>query len=308
MKAKKFSSIKRMIVLLLAVVIAIAVMPTQAAVTVSGAEVPPALPSVWVELSQGLEAELQALIGFSDIDIDISIAGGRSGNCFVAADIIFSVPDADLNGILSDELPGILQTPGAYYTIFADLSGLIPDGMNHHRIAALHDGTIIGGGISGQDMVFSAAVTISPNTAGSFEISYVENLRRLALSQDSFMVVDLAGNTPSISMDTRPFIRHNRALVPLRFVAESLGATVGWTGATAASSPTVHLTLDGQTLDIPIGGTTPELTALGMDIPAYIVNNRTMVPLRFIAEFFGAAVNWDEGTRGIDIIAWLTTE
>gem|GEM_PF-4442200 len=47
---------------------------------------------------------------------------------------------------------------------------------------------------------------------------------------------------------------------------------------------------------------TSELVALGMDVPPIIYQNRTMVPLRFISEFFGAIVNWDSETQGIEII------
>ena len=39
-----------------------------------------------------------------------------------------------------------------------------------------------------------------------------------------------------------------------------------------------------------------------MDVPARIVNSRTMVPVRFISEFFGARVSWDGATRSVEII------
>ncbi|MCL1877594.1 MAG: copper amine oxidase N-terminal domain-containing protein [Defluviitaleaceae bacterium] len=38
-----------------------------------------------------------------------------------------------------------------------------------------------------------------------------------------------------------------------------------------------------------------------MGVPK-IVNDRTFVPLRFISEFFGATVNWDERARSVEII------
>jgi len=42
--------------------------------------------------------------------------------------------------------------------------------------------------------------------------------------------------------------------------------------------------------------------APGMDVPAQIMNNRTMVPLRFVAEFFNATVTWDADGQVIVII------
>jgi len=251
-------------------------------------------------LSQGLEATLEALLGdsYEDLAINISTNLPETAHGFVVADISFSVESQSLNRILANQLPHILQEPGAYYTIFADLSGHVPGGINHYRIVALHDGGIIGGSISGRGMIFSVNTTAT----GEFAINYVASLRRLVLSLDSFTITDLAGNAPTTTMDIRPVVQGNRTLVPIRFIAETLGATVDWTSATAIRPLIAHITLDGQTLNIPIGEITPELAALGMDVPAQIMNNRTMVPLRFVAEFFGAVVTWDGDTGGIEVI------
>ncbi|MCL2378561.1 MAG: stalk domain-containing protein, partial [Defluviitaleaceae bacterium] len=258
----------------------------------------PALPLVWVELSQGLRTELQTLIGFSSIDINIETSAPDSAGGFVTADISFSVPNGDLNRILNNELPQILQLPGAYYTIYGDLSGFVATGVNYHRIAALHDGAVIGGGISSQDMIFSVDV----RNMGEFSISYVANLRRLVLSLDSFTITDIAGNAPTQTMDIRPVMQNNRTLIPLRFIAEAFGAEVDWTPATGDRPLTVYIHLNGQTLSFGIGELTPQLAALGMDVPPQLMDNRTMVPLRFVVEFFGAVVSWDGDTRGIEII------
>jgi len=185
----------------------------------------------------------------------------------------------------------------------------------------MHGGDIMGGGVhnrgirtrslrSGQpaqSMVFMVETSLNPNTAGSFEINYVVNLRRLVLSLSSFTITDLAGNVPDRVMDIRPVIQNNRTLVPLRFIAEALNASVTWTDETAYAPLTVYLTLDGQTLVIPIGMVTAELAALGMDVPAQIMDSRTLVPLRFIAEFFGAVVAWEGDIGGIEII-WAPKE
>jgi len=204
-----------------------------------------------------------------------------------------------LNNALNSQLPSILHASDAYYTIFAELSDFVGDGVNYHRIVALKNGAIIGGGMSNRGMVFSVNVS----TTGRFAISYVESLRRLTLSLSSFTIIDLAGNTPTQTMDVLPIIQDGRTLVPIRFIAEALGAEVDWTRATADRPITIHITLNGQTLSFGIGEVTPQLAALGMDVPAQLMNDRTMVPLRFAAEFFGAVVDWDGDTRGIEIVA-----
>ena len=125
----------------------------------------------------------------------------------------------------------------------------------------------------------------------------------LALQLDSPVIFDLAENAPTQHMDVLPIIQNGRTLIPVRFVAESLGAEVNWTPATESRPLTVFLTLDGQNLSFAIGEVTPELAALGMDVPAQLADGRTMVPLRFISEFFGAVVTWDAETRSIEIIS-----
>ena len=284
--------------------------------TVTVTEPSLALPNVRVELSQGLTAQLSMLLGdrFNDLEINVSTSASSASNVFVVADVSFRVDDAELNDTLNRQLPSILQASDAYYTIFAELSDLVGDGVNYHRIVALHNDAIIGGGMSNpatwassspqgerpaRGMVFSVNVS----TTGRFAISYVENLRRLTLSLSSFTITDLAGNTPTQTMDVLPIIQDGRTLVPLRFIAETLGAEVDWTQATAGRPITIHITRDGQTLSFGIGEVTPQLAALGMDVPAQLMNDRTMVPLRFVAEFFGAVVDWDGDTGGIEIIS-----
>jgi len=261
---------------------------------------PTPAPYVWVELSQGLITALEAMLGdsFDDLVIDISTYIPGVAGEFMVADISFTVGDEGFNASFNNQLPSILLEPGVYFTVFASLGSFIPEGINYHRIVALMDGAIIGGGMSGRDMIFS----VNANRTGSFEFSYVANLRRLVLSLDSFTITDLAGNTPTRTMDIRPVVRNNRTLVPLRFIAEALMATVDWTDATAGRPLTVHLSLGGQNLDIPIGEITPVLEAMGMDVPARLIDGRTMVPLRFIAEFFGAVVTWDGDAGGVEII------
>jgi len=265
----------------------------------------PALPYVWVELSPALTAELQQLLGsgFNELEININTFATNTNDGFAVVDVSFLIDNEELNTALASQLPHILQEPNAYYTIFADFYGLLADGQNYHRIVAFHNGNILSGSIRGNDMIFSAEASAT----GRFRIAYVETLRRLNLSLSSYAITDLAGNVPTRTMDVLPIIQQDRALVPLRFIAEALGADVDWTNATTDRPLTVHITIDGQTLSFGIGEITPQLAALGMDIPAQIMNSRTMVPLRFVSEFFGAVVNWDSAARSIEIISSGTT-
>ncbi|MDR2166927.1 MAG: hypothetical protein LBE35_03625 [Clostridiales bacterium] len=170
---------------------------------------------------------------------------------------------------------------------------------NIHRITAItEDGARIGGRLDPETGLFM----LESQAIGTFTIAYVEDLTRLSLSLDSPIIYDLADNAPTQVMDVLPVIENDRTLLPVRFMAYALGADIDWTPATETDPLTVFLTLDGQTLVIPIGQLSEELAELGMDVPAQIIDDRTMVPLRFISESFGAQVNWDGDARSIEII------
>jgi len=175
------------------------------------------------------------------------------------------------------------------FIVEVDLSHMDSASINTNRIVALlADGTMIGGRWDTGMFVFEAEVL------GSFVISYVANLVRIGLQIGSRDVMNLIDNTRMHLMDVEPIIQNNRTLVPLRFVAYALDAQVDWNRSTRVVTIT---RADGQTLSFAIGETAP-----GMDVPAQIMDNRTMVPLRFISEFFGAVVSWDAAERRVEII------
>ena len=130
----------------------------------------------------------------------------------------------------------------------------------------------------------------------SFEVGQTlrvgDDLRLVTLAIGSQVITEaISGETST--MDVVPQIQNDRTLIPVRFIAEKLGADVNWN----AETRTVTILLDEQELSMAIGEALP-----GMDIPAQIIDSRTMVPLRFVAEHFDATVNWHPVTRTIGII------
>ncbi|MEW6661084.1 MAG: exo-beta-N-acetylmuramidase NamZ domain-containing protein [Bacillota bacterium] len=94
-----------------------------------------------------------------------------------------------------------------------------------------------------------------------------------------------------VSFDSPPFIDINhRMMVPIRFIAEALGANVFWNPGTQAVSiirPGAHIQLTiGSAAAFVNGEERP------MDTRPVIKSGRTMVPVRFVAEFMGAGVTW----------------
>lgn len=95
-----------------------------------------------------------------------------------------------------------------------------------------------------------------------------------------------------INNDVAPVIVNDRTLVPIRIVTETLGGDVEWNDSTK----TVTLNIDGKTITMTIG---VELEGYG--VAPEIINDRTYVPIRFIAEELGAVVNWNEETQEVVI-------
>lgn len=101
-------------------------------------------------------------------------------------------------------------------------------------------------------------------------------------------------------MDVAPYIKDNRTYVPIRFLAYALGVTendVVWDAETS----TATFTKGDKVVVLTIGSTTITVNgeAQTMDVAPEIVNNRTMLPARFVAEGLGSTVAWDGATSTV---------
>lgn len=104
-------------------------------------------------------------------------------------------------------------------------------------------------------------------------------------------------NGKLISADTAPMIQNDRTLVPMRTIFEALGAEVAWDQATR----TVTGTKDGKEVVLQIDNATAKVNGqdVALDAAPTIINDRTVVPLRFVGESLGAAVDWNAGERQV---------
>lgn len=92
-----------------------------------------------------------------------------------------------------------------------------------------------------------------------------------------------------------PYIKNDRTMVPLRFLAESMGATVGYNDQTRG----ITVTLGESVLELTVDEKAYLLNgeAYEMDCAAEVVEDRTFVPVRFVSEALGKAVKWLEVER-----------
>ena len=99
--------------------------------------------------------------------------------------------------------------------------------------------------------------------------------------------------------DVEPIIRNDRTMLPARFVAENLGAEVEWDGearVVTVKSEDVEIKLTIDSAIATVNGVEETL-----DSPAFIENDRTYTPVRFIAEKLGATVDWDADLKMVKI-------
>lgn len=110
----------------------------------------------------------------------------------------------------------------------------------------------------------------------------------------------LNNNGAEVMLDVPAQIVNGSTLVPLRAIFESLGATVDWDGATR----TVTSVKGDTTVKLTIGSDViyKNGTAKKLNTPAQSIGGRTMVPVRAVAESFGAHVSWDGATKTVTIV------
>ena len=109
--------------------------------------------------------------------------------------------------------------------------------------------------------------------------------------------VSLDGN--SLPLSAPAIVKNDRVLVPMRSIMEALGYTVVWdnknrTIEATKGSTTLFLTLDQS---VALVNQTPVV----LDAAALLSENTTMVPLRFVAEYSGATVEWTAASNTIVI-------
>lgn len=98
---------------------------------------------------------------------------------------------------------------------------------------------------------------------------------------------------------TAPVVRDDRTLMPVRAVVEAMGGTVLWDETTE----TVTLTCGTDEIKLTIGSTDAYLNGekQTLDVAPTVIHDRTMLPIRFVAESFGYTVGWEEQTETVSI-------
>ena len=131
--------------------------------------------------------------------------------------------------------------------------------------------------------------------SGEITVTFVigDNIMRI-VSDDGVMDVE---------MDVAPVTLNDRTFIPVRFAAEALRAEVKWDEETE----TVTISRGDVKIELVIGSNILRLTNeagiidMEMDVEPYTLNDRAMLPVRFISEALGCEIGWDEETETVTI-------
>ena len=109
----------------------------------------------------------------------------------------------------------------------------------------------------------------------------------------------LNNNGTEVVLDVPAQTINDRTMIPVRAIFEALGAEVSWNGDTQ----TVTAVWDDIVISLQIGSNLlyQNREAKELDLPAQLVDSRTLVPVRAVTESFGAEAGWNGDAQTVTI-------
>lgn len=123
------------------------------------------------------------------------------------------------------------------------------------------------------------------------------NIHYLGSSRQNAISVLLDGKR--VEFDVPPQAIGGRTMVPIRAIFESMGASVIWdqnTSSVTSKKGGTTVVMKLNSTDMYVNGKTVK-----MDVAPAVVDGRTLAPARFVAEAFGANVQWDGANNTVII-------
>ena len=104
-----------------------------------------------------------------------------------------------------------------------------------------------------------------------------------------------------LDFDVPPVIEEGRTLVPMRVIFEALGAKVDWqqdtyTAVAVKGDTKIEITVDNTVMY-------KNESEIVLDVPARLIDDRTLVPVRAVSESFNAKVDWQADSKKVIITA-----
>lgn len=101
-------------------------------------------------------------------------------------------------------------------------------------------------------------------------------------------------------MEQSPVNLEGNVVVPIRAITEAMGAGLEWEQETRS----VTVTRGNRVIKLQNGSEIAYVDGqeITLAVPPQIINNHTMVPVRFISEALGAQVFWDQNSQTVLIV------
>ncbi len=163
--------------------------------------------------------------------------------------------------------------------------------QNHEKLTP----SIVDGKVTANDDAKEDVVIIPPST----DIPAISPTPIVPAEPEEPKEISVYIDGKAVKFDVAPVIIDGRTLVPMRAIFENLGAYVWWedeikTAIGVKDSIMVAIAIDKPTMR----KNDKEIT---LDVPASLIDSRTMVPLRAISEAYGCEVEWIDAKKQINI-------
>ncbi len=122
---------------------------------------------------------------------------------------------------------------------------------------------------------------------------------QFVIGKTDFTIIT-SGISRTQTFDSAPYIQDGRTMLSVAAVGVSLDAKVSYDDATK----TVTIESDGKNAVLTIGSNVLKVDGqeILMDTEATITNSRTFIPLKYLADVFGAEVLWDQNTKTVNLV------
>src|SRR5699024_11206277 len=111
--------------------------------------------------------------------------------------------------------------------------------------------------------------------------------------------IQLYVDDEKVATDVQPVKYNNRVMVPIRVIAETIGADVEWhqdKNAVLINSIPGQAKLTSEPIQLIVNG-----LDLKPDVSPFLFEERTMVPIRWVSEALGLQVTWEQATESVYI-------
>lgn len=134
----------------------------------------------------------------------------------------------------------------------------------------------------------------------SSEVFVTSKVKQIILQVDNpYMTVNGEQKEVDEGKGTKPIVANGRTLLPIRALIEELGGKLDWSG----EEQKITLLLNDSKIELWIDKNKAVVNGNEkiLDVPPTIINERTMLPLRFVADNLGLILDWEASTHTITI-------